>query len=407
MRVTIVCPSYERGLSYQENVWAEQLTRKGHDVTLIAAGRPGQRSSELIAVGDSQYALHFARTRRLPHGIYIARGVGDLIAQARPDLILMMGDKAFGRDVWRRREFAAVPVISFFSENLGHHEYDWRKPGISLKQRGMALAYQLLRGRSMRACCRRSALLVGNTTQAADVLLPLFRDEGERNNVAGKLIQKPLGFSPEHFCFAPEIRKAQREKLGIGPDEIVICAASRMQPDKLPILLPIVAALHKLMPMPLGASIRPLIIGLDQSAVAAQLEQAIAQGPHADRFVRHPFAARQALNALFNAADVAIFGRASIACQEALATGVQTCFDNAGALDHLVTRSDQAMFFERNDSAELAAKLQILANELRSLSSQGRELRRRERAQAALWLSYGQIVDDVLAELMRLTNKRQ
>jgi hypothetical protein len=105
------------------------------------------------------------------------------------------------------------------------------------------------------------------------------------------------------------------------------------------------------------------------------------------------------LSELYNASDIAVFGRASISCQEALGTGVVACFANDGSLNHLVTLPEQGLFFAPGDRADLTAKLSEAVARVRSHEGTQREVFRRRLADAAAWLGYDRIIRAILEKL--------
>src|SRR5262249_24120573 len=156
----------------QENIWAEQLTCMGHAVRLFVPGSVGK--PKLAQEGGHKYEIQNVPTIRMPRHTYWSRTVHTFVADYQPDLMILFGDKLFMVKLCRENSLAGVPMVSTFSENLGMHEFDWNKPGLSIRQRLWALGFAALRGGPIRAVCRRSTLIVGNTPQARDILLRLF-----------------------------------------------------------------------------------------------------------------------------------------------------------------------------------------------------------------------------------------
>lgn len=400
MKVAIIVHSFNPAVSYQENIWAEQLAKAGHHVRVIESGSPRVERVELgpnLAIEvESVPAL------RLPRMIYLSRRVAEAVWRFQPDLILVIGDKQFAWDLVVDQRLAGIPMVPFFSENSAQKEYDWRKAGLRPGQRLAALGYHLLRGRSIRRLCRRSTILVANTPQTRAVLMSLFRSAPDWADIDRKIVEMPLGFSPDSFGFRPELRRSVREELGVKPDEILVCASSRFSPDKEAFLSRIVQGLSQVMRR--EPDVRAVIIGFDdgpmRADVSARVGAEIDATGMADRFIRHGFAGRDRLNALYNAADVAVFGRASISCQESLGTGVLACFSNLGALDHLVRIEEQGVFFDPDSPDDLAAKLTKAAQLIRKYPDhEQRETFRRRMTDASRWLGYDQIIVSVLEKV--------
>jgi glycosyltransferase involved in cell wall biosynthesis len=404
MRIALVCPTYIPGRSYQENLWAEQLARLSHDVRVFLPNEPGHPHGlvERVEVPGGVYERQYAATRKLPRGTYWPRRMHELVRNYKPELIVIFGDKTYSVKLVRDESLRDVPVISTYSENLGMHEYDWRKPGISLRQRVYAVASGALRGGPMRAVCRRSNLIVGNTPQARDILLRLF-PAGEQSAIERKYLDMPLGFSPEHFGYRPETRLRVRQQLGVGPDDVLVCVSSHFSPTKEPFVLLIINALRAVMDQ--DPSLKAVVVGFTEDpryiGVSRRIAEHLAQGRHADRLLRESFANRERLCELYNAADIAAFGRVSISCQEALATGLVACFANDGSMNHLVKFEDQAVFFRPNDQDDLARVLGQAVQRVRSHEGAKRHEFRERCASAARWLGYDRIIGSLLERVTK------
>lgn len=395
MRVAILCPIYIQGRSYQENIWAEQLTKLGHKTRVIFAGRYNEPPKEIVEPFGA-YETHRVRTWYLPRSTFVSKYAQSAARRFNPDLILLIGDKQFSMGLLKDPALGEVPIISLFSENLSMHEFDLRKKGISLKQRLWALGFRILRARPIRAVCRRSTLIIGNTPQTRGILLPLFA-KVERGQIDEKIIDRPLGFSPHDFCYNARVRRSIRSEFGVTDDEILVCVTSRFAPTKAEIIKMLLDALRRAMrDEPI---VKALIVGFSEGATSRELATNLTNGPFADRFIRHPYADRMRLSGLYNASDIAVFGRASISCQEALGTGLFGVFTTDGSLNHLVTLPDQGAFFEPGDTADVAEKIAIGVRTVSSHSGDARQAFRRRLADAARWLGYDRIIDSILSEL--------
>jgi len=395
MRIAVVCPNYTQGRSYQENIWAEQLAKMGHAVRVFFSGQADTMPIRFDEQFGS-YETQQVATKFLPRSTFKSTTVAGLIEGFQPELIVLYGDKLFCKPICQSPALANVPVVSTYSENLGMHEFDWRKRGITMKQRAWAIGFILARGGPIRVACRRSAVVVGNTPQARGIILPLF-PKAERPAIDRKMIDLPLGFSPDHFGFRPDQRQRTRHELGMSENEIMVCVSSHFAAVKEPYVKMIIDALRRVMND--ERSLRAAIVGFDHAKhadVSQRIEAYLVAGAHANRFTREPFADRKRLCELYNASDIAVFGRASISCQEALGTGLVAVFSNDGSLNHLVKRPDQGVFFEPNDLDDLATKLGDAARIVKQHEGPNREVFRRELANTAAWLSYDRIINTVL-----------
>lgn len=398
MRIAIVCCSFDPNRSYQENIWAEQLLKAGHTVRVIGAGRT-TAAPAVIESPIGPYEVQQVRTWQLPRSIYLTRDAAAAVRSFSPDLIAIFGDKLFARGVTDEPQLAHVPVISTYSENTAMHEFDWRKAGIGFKQRLHAIGFAVIRGGAIRANCRRSDIIVGNTPQGRDIVLRLFRDQGERDRINAKIIDRPLGFSPDHFGHDPQLRQSVRRSLGIGPDEVVVCTSSRFDPDKADSIRLVIDACRRLMPQ--HPSLRAMIVGFSDTPTTAEIRRHLDSGPYLDRFIQQPFANRQRMNELFNAADIVVYNRPTISCQEALGTGLYACFADGGTMNHLVTSDEQGAFYRPLDVNHLTEVLTSAITRFEQLSGEARQAFRSRLAAEAQWLRYDRIIESVFEELRK------
>ena len=403
MRIAIACSSFFLDRTYQENIWAEQLVKLGHTVRVISSG-PSNTSPELFQSPVGAYEVQRVRTQVLPRSIYISNQTGRAVREFNPDLAIIYGDKRFTLSLLREPALAKTPIISTYSENLGMHEYDWRKPGISIKQRAKALGFSLIRGGPIRDNGRRSDLIVGNTPQTRGIILRQFPDANERIAIDQKIIDCPLGFSPDHYRHDPSIREAVRTELGLKPDDVVVCTSSRFDPEKRTSIQLVIDACRRVIP---GiACLRAIIVGFSDSPTSKEIAANIRTGDFADRFMIQPFADRVRMNALFNASDIVVYNLATISCQEALGTGLYACFAENGTMNHLLSSENQGRLYGANDPESLAGCIEEEARRMQSLSSAERVAERHVRAQANQWLGYDKIIQTVLEALSGRGHRR-
>jgi hypothetical protein len=408
MRVAIVTGYFLRGRGYQENVWAERLHLQGHQVCVFTTcWTPSGISHDPDAPAEP-FEVQRLPSLRLPKAMMLSWSLGPCVAQWRPDCILWFGAaQYFGRSLIRQPRLKGVPVASFHGQCASQHEYDWTRPGIGAKARLRALAHHVLRGPIIRAACRRSQLIVANTMQTRPILLRQFRSGREREEVSRKTIEMPLGFSPDVFAIDERLRGEVRKELGFDDAAVVICMSSRVTDGKQAMLERLINGIQHCLDRDPRA--HAVFIGLSGNAPSRHLRKVIESGESADRFRGLGFANRQRLNALYNASDIALFGQASISCQESLGTGLFVCIGDDGSTSHLISGPDQGVFFAKNDVASLA---DTLCNSVAAVASHdagdgGRMAFRRQMAEKSQWLNYDRIVSDVMARLCATSSAAQ
>jgi len=399
MRIVIVSAFFRPGLMYLENLLAELLGQMGHTVRVVASfagAGPDESTSDSPAKRDDRYELCRVRCLRLPGSYYLfSHKATSAVRQFQPELIVWIGPaRLFGRGIPRDPALANVPLVITCSECIGWHEFDYRKPGIVLGQRMRALAYRLLRGPTVRAACRASALVVGVTPETPDILAGLFSPGPERDAMADKMLVLPLGFHPGITRWDPALRQAVRRELQLAPGDVVVAMSSRFTRPKAALLQTMVDGLGRAVAR--EPAIRPLVIGLDDGAVSRDIRRAIADDPGAKRFVCHDFTDQARLNALYNAADIAVFGNCSISVQSAMGTGLLACLADNGTMDHLVRSPDVGVYFRTGDVSDLAEKLAGAVRHHVGLSDAERLEARERRVGQNAWLGYDRILAAIL-----------
>jgi glycosyltransferase involved in cell wall biosynthesis len=395
MRVAIVCGTFRIGWGYQENIWAEELSRAGHAVRVFSASCPDGTAS--VGRGcDRTYEVRAVPTRRWPHAILLSSGLQAMIGEYAPELILWFGvEQFFGRDLV---SYDKAPVVSFFSLNRGMHEFDWRKRGISFWQRLHAISWRLLRGPATREACRRSDLVVVAVPETCGILHLLFSAR-EREAIAPRILHVPLGFSPHVYRWNPATCRSAREQLGIAPADAVVIfscrfSAARKEERNRNTLRAICSALE------CCPEFRAILVGFGSDLVSTRLQQLIRDSTVAGRVHCLLFAEQTRLNELYNAADIAVLPNASISCQAALGTGLTVCLADNGTMDHLARCPSQAVFFDPARPEELSSRLIDLADSMGSKPVEERYAEREILANASRWLGYDKLVASVLENAM-------
>jgi glycosyltransferase involved in cell wall biosynthesis len=393
--VAIVCGFIRPGWGYQENYWLEELTKAGHEARIFIAGKESSAPESIAAAGGA-YTRQAVKTWFGPRHNYFCFHVADALADFRPQIILWTGHlQNFGLDLLRDSRLRGAALVSLFGMNLGMHEYDWRKPGISLRDRLHGLGFHLLRGGICRRAARRSDRIIGNTPQTRGILLSTFRDPAEREAIDRKVVDLPLGFGPDNFRHDPELRATVRQALGLAPDDLVVAMSSRFAAGQKFRFLNasirgILAALER------HPTLKAVIIGFTDNDVSDHFRRLIAADPNRNRVIQHPFADLTQLNGLYNAADLAVFGNASISCQAALGTGLTVCLADNGTMNHLITVPNQGFFFPLLDIDAIADQIVRAAQVVGAYRGDARVEFRRRLAEAASWLSYEQIMRRVI-----------
>ncbi len=396
MRIAVVASTFQLGWMYIENTLAESLPETGHTVLVIGAG-PKSLAPKFIPTQEGRgYQLQRISTWSLPRGIYLSyRDVKSAIEDFQPDLIYWIGPgRYFGYSLLHSSSLNDVPVISMCSEGRGWHEFDWRKSGISLKNRFLALAYPLLRGPMVRAACRRSSLVVGVTPETVEILQGLFARSSDLAEQSEKMVMVPLGFSIGVTKWDPKLRQVGREELRFEQEDVVVLVTSNFCSGKIPRLSMLISGIHGAMQQ--EPRLKALVVGMREGATSEKIRELIETGPFPNRFVFHEFTNQKRLNTLYNVADITLFNNPSNSVQMALGTGLYACLADKGSMSHLIRQSDQGIFYQQDNVEDMSQKLVASAQVIKKHLSKDHSSFRKHLAQESRWLGYDRIVDSIL-----------
>lgn len=396
MRLSLVSGYFVEGRGYQENVWAEQLGSLGHDVCVFTSEYLPRGITHDRRRGLLPYRIFRVEAKRYPSGIILSNSLSGALREYAPDWVLWFGvGQFFGLYLLLSPLIRKAPVVSFFGENLGMHEFDWRKRGISLTQRIRAIGFRQLRGPLYRAVFDRSRWVIATKRQTADILLDLCKRRSQRAALARKLVNIPLGYSPEVFFPDRLCRERVRRELGLVNGDVLVITSSRFSPGKRLNEL-VLSLMHAVCA---DRRLRVCLVGFSQdNPVARQIQRLIDSGSCADRFIKHPFTTRERLAELFNAGDIGLYDNPSISVQEAMGTGLFMCLSGNGSMQHLLGHADTGLFYHPHDRASKAEALKKAADIVSSNNDTAYWGWRNRIHKRNRWLGY----DRMAAELIRL-----
>jgi glycosyltransferase involved in cell wall biosynthesis len=153
----------------------------------------------------------------------------------------------------------------------------------------------------------------------------------------------PLGFDPDVFYADQTAREAERKRLGLSKDDIVVLHAGKITPIKqFDIWVGAVSAAMREVPKLLA-----IVAGFSEgSPESDRIRSLIERSDLRDRFICSPFLPRKQLAALYNAADLgAWFWAASVSIQEAMGTGIYMLLNNSPTTCHLLLDPQTGRYF--------------------------------------------------------------
>lgn len=339
MRVAIISPTYRKDASYQENIWAEELSRRGnlvHVFTAIHSQVKLTDQTEMESINHPQgYVVIQLPSKCFAHDLFLNLNLANALRQFHADLILLFGagtffEKSFLED----SALQNIPCLCFFSiSRAGRHAFLIDEIGIGVQEKLKAFAFQLLRLNAYARSVKRSSLSISNTPEGTDVLDRLFEGEYLAHWQQKKRTYS-LAFCQETFHFDLQVRRDKRKDLGIQENEIVLMYSTRFEIDKLGAIedfLMKVKMLSKHM-----QNLKAYLVGFKDNDFSRSVKASIDQ----DHMLRsmvicQGFQNRKSLSALYQSSDLAFFPQPSISIQEAMGTGLWViCYDDP-SLNHL------------------------------------------------------------------------
>ncbi|MCG9914732.1 MAG: hypothetical protein MH112_00030 [Phenylobacterium sp.] len=331
MRILLVCGFFETTLnSFRENQFALRLAANGHQVHVLTS-----TESHVWRYGRARHAL------TVPNGEEerYANVKGLTISRRKP--YIRVGDLVFFN--LHRSDFEGVDVV---------HVLDFRQGVTALAARlAQALNIPVVYDHEQRGN-RRGHLLHGADNFIRRSLIRLgatsvtlvrhtvhtnanFLQEVAPSIPVDRYRLSPLGADEAIFYKDDDLRMRRRSELGIAPHERVVAITGRFSNEKRPLDVAVAVA---------DAGNRAIFCGPMSSDVQAALKNypnVIVIGP----------ATQIDLNAIYNAADLAIFTTFTLSYWEALSSGTpilvpRTSFsDQASAnMPGINTFGDESMF---------------------------------------------------------------
>jgi glycosyltransferase involved in cell wall biosynthesis len=398
MKIAIVSGYFIEGRGYQENIWAEELTKLGLRVCVFTSTFVPRGINHDFKIKSQRYEIKRFKGIRLPSGIIWAPKFKAPLIDFNPDWILWFGiGQFYGKPLLDDFKLKKVPLLGFFGENTGMHEFNWKKPNINLHQRIKAIGFQLLRKSLYLKAFQRCNKIICTKRQTSDILKSLCSRKQQINYLSEKMLDIPLGYSPDLFYPDFNKRLKVRSQLKLIPGDILVLASSRFSPGKK--IGQLVDGATKAISQ--NNRLFFCLVGFfENNPTSKIINLKINTNPFKKQFIKHPFCSRKKLAELFNAADIGLYQSPSISVQEAMGTGLYMCLSNDGSMNHLLKNPSQGIFFDRQNIEAISNALLQAAKEV---SSHARDYKdwRKAIARKNTWLSYERITLDLL-KLMKL-----
>ena len=305
MKITIVCGHFIPSLGYLEVPLARAFAQLGHSTSVITTTAiPAYVGNLTQGFGDNPKGVEVVRLEpRITLGqIVVASGIKRELNRIKPDLVVVIGlGKAFPKPVFDTN----YKVVVLFGDNA--HSY----VNESFKAK---LLLDFFKKPTYRKAIRSNAIPVAYTPESFEAAAVMMGGkDADILRMQNRFIS--LGFSSDQFSFTPILRSVKRAELGYNDSDKVIITATRVVAEKkLEAVMPLVAAFPR--------HVKWLVVGSADDDYSRELDENFQTFMGSGRIKMLGYASKSELNALYNAADLALYTVPAISIFEAIGTGL-------------------------------------------------------------------------------------
>lgn len=298
----------------------------GHEVSVISTtaipSYVRSKFSSELSEGESReegISVHRLKPFFTLGQLVWAKGVKKKLKQIAPDLVLVIGlGKVFPKPALSLGNYKLAVLLG---DN--HHTYlrlDW-------KQR---LLRTLFKKPVYEKGIRVAERIFTYTPETVQVLEYWISNKGIES-LRQKQVSISLGFDHHWFFYDEALRIKTRSALNIAPDDTLVITTARMGGNKN--FEPLFAAVEKLQEA--NHPIKCLVVGLGDDDHSEKIRQRLQKSSAATAFFTRSFVAREALNELYNAADIGFWPITAISVFEGMGTGLYLLLPASKSLEHL------------------------------------------------------------------------
>lgn len=342
MRVAIVDPYFITGFGYQTTGWFRALVAQGHQVrafasphlsTVVRRHHSGDFSPGLSRE-DGGEVLRL-ESRQLPRDVVACPTLLRHVLDFSPELTLAVyPGTLFARSLFENRSRLPGVLVTAFGENSAQRRNTlpgWRQTAKNLM---LDTGFLLLKRRFYRAAMEASEAVLLQTPDTFEYLLRRIGGARWREHIADRCVLLPLGYESRVFFPDPVAREAGRREMSLSDREPLVLYACKVMPEKrLDLWVRMVAGAMRRV-----AGLRALLIGRrDGDPWSECVTRWVEATGLKDRFLFLPFAARESLARLCNAADFGFWHlQPAVTIQEAMGTGLYMLMSASDTMRHLV-----------------------------------------------------------------------
>ena len=290
----------------------------GHETSVITSTAiPNYVGNLKKGFGDDPKDVNVVRLKpKFTLGqIVIAGGIKRELNKINPDLVVVIGlGKAFPKPVFSTK-FRVVTL-------LGDNAYSYTNPSAKTK-----ILFSLFKKSTYRKAIRGSANLIAYTPESFEAAAKMMGGQ-EAETLLKQTDFISLGFWGDEFYCSSLLRTAKRAELGYNDEDNVIITATRVVPEKhLEAVIPLLAETP--------FNVKWLIVGSAGDEYARELDEYFQTFIGKNRVRILGYADKYNLNALYNAADLALYTVPAISIFEAIGTGLQLIASEDKSLERL------------------------------------------------------------------------
>lgn len=369
MRIAHVISYFQPEFGYHETFVPREQAAMGHEVHLITSDRifPFHNVEKMLSDIGSPYKDRMRPVGdSMDHGVHIHRNKTNLemlfdiiyFSNVKEHLRRIKPDVVHAHGVWQWGSFQAARL----KEELGfrlivdEHAY-WTTYDMRPTLRNWALdkEYRILRAPYGRYTLKRADGIVGIIQETVDFVEDLY-------NVSGVHLV-PLGIDHRRFVYNEKARKMVRKEMGLKDDDIFLLSAGRLESAKR--LEFFIDGFKKVK----ADNLRFFIAGRGDDDYLEKLK-----GMADDRIEFLGFASTDRLADLYSAADIGIWGKASITIREAMSCNLPVIlFDDRNMQDLLQWDNGIAVGREPEMIADAIRKLANDPEERARMGKNGRK----------------------------------
>lgn len=356
MRIAIVDPYFAVGLGYQTTGWFSAFVAQGHHVRAFSSCVAAWSSARHLYHRSFSPGMTSERGGEvlrlpaliLPRDVALSSGLLARLFDFRPQATLVVyPGTLFAREVIENRPRLPGAFFTTFGENRAQRRAAVPSLRHTLGRAAVDLAFYLFKRRHYRKAIEFSDAALMHTPDTVDYLLSRIAVGSLVERLRSKCVLWPLGFDACDLHLDEKSRAEERAKLGIASDDVVIMYSGRIEAVKrFDVWVSMVASAMRSLP-----KLRGMLIGFREGEVESnKVRSCVSATGLKDRFLCLPFADRQSLARLYNAADIGLWHlQPSVGIQESMGTGCYMILPADPTMSHLLREPVTGRYFREGD----------------------------------------------------------